>query len=279
MRLGSDPARLDDWSERNWSQIVWWKSKIPKNLRAVLDALENLPHGTKKFGGPDGLCRAFAALVDQTLLKPEAQPDEIRQACEAAAPCGFAAMVVNPCNVAAAAAILRGTPVRVASVAGFPLGAALPELKRLEAERALKDGAGEVDMVICVGALKAGENEIVQQEIRDLARVCHDRGAILKVILECALLTNEEKRRGAQLAVRAGADFVKTSTGFGPGGATAEDVALLRAVVGEKAGVKAAAGIRTLADAARMLAAGASRIGTSSGVAILDELRLLAQEN
>lgn len=258
---------------------MWQKSPIPKNVQAVLDALESLPRGAKKFGGPDGLSRAFAGLVDQTLLKPEAQPDDIRRACEAAARCGFAAMVVNPCYVAEAADFLRGTEVRVASVAGFPLGAGLSELKRLEADRALKDGAQEVDMVIRVGALKAGDDEMVESEIREVARVCHGRGAILKVILECALLTDEEKRRGARAAVRAGADFVKTSTGFGPGGANAEDVALLRAVVGQKAGVKAAGGIRTLADAARMLAAGASRIGTSSGVAILDELRRLAEGN
>ncbi len=256
---------------------MWWKSPITKNVRALLDALEGLPCGAKKFGGPDGLCRAFAALVDHTLLKPEARPDEIRRACEAAASCGFAAMVVNPCYVAAAAGFLLGTEVRVTSVAGFPLGAARSDLKRLEAERALEDGAREVDMVIRIGALKAGENEIVQQEIRDLAGACHARGAILKVILECALLTDDEKRRGAQVAVRAGADFVKTSTGFGPGGATAEDVALLRAVVGSNAGVKAAGGIRSLADAARMLAAGASRLGSSSSVAILEELRLLAE--
>jgi len=270
--VGGTASRLGDWSE-----MVWWRSPIPKNVRAVLDALERLPGGAKKFGGPDGLCRAFAALVDHTLLRPEVQPDEVRRACEVAARCGFAAMVVNPCYVAAAAGILRSTGVRVASVAGFPLGAARSELKRLEAERALEDGAREVDMVIRIGALKAGDDELVENEIHDLADVCHAREAILKVILECALLTDDEKRRGAEAAVRAEADFVKTSTGFGPGGATAQDVALLRAVVGSDVGVKAAGGIRTLADAARMLAAGASRIGTSSGVAILDELRLLAE--
>jgi deoxyribose-phosphate aldolase len=274
---GGAAARLGAWSERNWSQIVWWESPIPKNVRELLNALGGLPRGAKKFGGPDGLCRAFAGLLDYTLLKPEAQPDDIRRACESAASCAFAAMVVNPCYVATAAGILRGTDVRVASVAGFPLGAARSDLKRLEAQQALEDGAGEIDMVIRIGALKSGENEIVQQEIRDLARLCHGRKAILKVILECALLTDVEKRRGAQAAVRAGADFVKTSTGFGPAGATAEDVALLRAVVGQNAGIKAAGGIRSMADAARMLAAGASRIGTSSGVAILEELRLLAE--
>jgi deoxyribose-phosphate aldolase len=257
---------------------VWWNNPIPKNVRAVLDALERLPRGAKKMGGADGLCGAFAGLVDHTLLKPDARPDEIRQACESGIRCGFAAVVVNPCYVAHAARLLRGTEVRVASVAGFPLGAARSDVKQMEAEGALEDGAGEVDMVIRLGALKAGDDELVENEIRDLAGACHTRGAILKVILECALLTEEEKRRGAEAAVRAGADFVKTSTGFGPGGATAEHVALLRAVVGRHAGVKAAGGIRTLADAARMLAAGASRIGTSSGVAILEELRGLAEE-
>ena len=255
---------------------MWWSNPIPKNVREILDALERLPRGAKKFGGADGLCRALAGLVDHTLLNPEAQPDEIRRACEAGALCGFAAVVVNPCYVEAAARFLRGTEVRVATVAGFPLGAARADLKKLEAERALEDGAVEVDMVIRIGALKAGDDELVEKEIRELAGVCHSGGALLKVILECALLTDEEKRRGAEAAVSAGADFVKTSTGFGPGGATAEDVALLRAVVGREAGVKAAGGIRTLADVARMLAAGASRIGTSSGVAILEELRTLA---
>jgi deoxyribose-phosphate aldolase len=252
---------------------MWWSSPIPKEVRAVVEALERLPRSAKKFGGEDALCRAFAALVDHTVLKPEAQPDDVRRACEEAEQCAFAAMVVNPCYVALAAESLKGTGVRVATVAGFPLGASRTDVKRREAQQGLEDGASEVDMVIRVGALKAEDDELVKDEIRQLAEVCHARKAILKVILECALLTKQEKERGARLAVRAGADFVKTSTGFGPGGAKREDVALLRSVVGREAGVKAAGGIRTLADAASMLAAGASRLGMSSSVAVLDELR------
>lgn len=252
---------------------MWWSNPIPKEVRAVVEALERLPGGAKKFGGADGLCRAFAALVDHTLLRPEARPEDVRRACQEAGRYGFAAMVVNPCYVALAAESLKGTEVRVATVAGFPLGASRADVKRREAEAGIDDGAREVDMVIQVGALKAEDDEVVEDEIEELAGVCRARDAILKVILECALLTDKEKRRGAKLALRAGADFVKTSTGFGPGGATREDVALLRSVVGRDAGVKAAGGIRTLAEAGTMLAAGASRLGTSSGVSILDELR------
>jgi len=252
---------------------MWWSSPVPKEVRAVVDAIEHLPRGAKKFGGADGMCRAFAALVDHTLLKPEARPDDIRRASEEAERLGFAALVVNPCYVALAAECLKGTGARVATVAGFPLGAARTDVKRRESEGGLEDGATEVDMVIRVGALKAGDDELVEDEIREMAETCHRRDAILKVILECALLTDKEKRRGAKLALRGGADFVKTSTGFGPGGATREDVALLRSVVGSAAGVKAAGGIRTLAEAVSMLAAGASRLGMSSSVSILDELR------
>jgi deoxyribose-phosphate aldolase len=250
--------------------------RVSSSVREIVSALENLPRGAKSIGGPDGLCRSFAGLVDHTLLKPEARPDDVRRTCEVAARCEFAAVVVNPCYVALAALCLGSTEVRVATVAAFPLGAALLEVKRFEAERALEEGASEVDMVIRIGALKAGDDELVEEEIRTLAQLCHGRGALLKVILECALLNEDEMRLGARAVARAGADFVKTSTGFGPRGATVEDVALLRTVVGPDVGVKAAGGIRTLADAARMLAAGASRIGTSSGVAILDELRTLA---
>jgi deoxyribose-phosphate aldolase len=252
---------------------MWWNNPIPKEVRTVVEALKRLPKSARTFGGAEGLCRAFAALVDHTLLKPEARPDDIRRACEDAERYGFAAMVVNPCYVALAADCLKGTDVHVATVAGFPLGASRTDVKHREAEEGLEDGASEVDMVIRVGALKAGEDGQVEQEIRELAEICQAHEAILKVILECALLADKEKERGARLAVRAGADFVKTSTGFGPGGATREDVALLRAVVGREAGVKAAGGIRSLADASSMLAAGASRLGMSSSVSILDELR------
>jgi len=253
-----------------------WGNPIPKNVRAVLAALENLPRGARRFGGAEPLCRAFAALLDHTLLKPEATPEEVRRLCEEGARWGFATVVVNPCYVRLAAERLAKSGVPAGSVAGFPLGASSPEVKRREAERALEDGAAEVDMVLAIGALRAGENAVVEADIRGVAQACRKRKALLKVILECALLTEEQKKTAARIAVRAGADFVKTSTGFGPGGATADDVALLRAVVGSGTGVKASGGIRTLADAVKMLAAGASRIGTSSGVAILEELQRLA---
>ena len=252
---------------------MWFRSPIPKHVREILDALDSLPKGAKKFGGADGLCRAFAALIDHTLLKSEATPDDIRKLCKEAAKYQFATVFVNPCYVALAARQLEGKDVKVGSVAGFPLGSMHPDVKRQEAERGVFDGAHEMDMVVAIGALRAGDYDAVEEEIHAIALACHKRDAILKVILECAVLTEKEKRRGAKLAVRAGADFVKTSTGVIHAGATKEDVALLRDVVGRDLGVKASGGIRTLASALEMLAAGASRIGTSSGVAIVEELR------
>jgi deoxyribose-phosphate aldolase len=212
-------------------------------------------------------------LIDHTLLKPEATPGDIRRLCAEAREHRFASACMNPAYVSLAAAELAGSGVKVCSVAGFPLGASLPATKRQEAESAIRQGAGEIDMVIHVGALRAGDAGGVEAEIRLLAETCHAHGVPLKVILEMALLTREEKIRGATAAMYAGADFVKTSTGFDPGGATVEDVALLREVVGDRLGVKASGGIRTLADLERMVAAGASRIGTSSGTKIVAEFR------
>ena len=247
---------------------MWWSNPIPKEVRAVVDALKNLPKSAKNLGGAEGLCRAFAGLVDHTLLKPEAKPDEIRRICEEAVKYGFATVFVNPCYTALAAKRLKGSDVRVGSVAGFPLGASSAAIKLAEAKQGIEDGAHEVDMVICVGALKAGEDKRVESEIRELAEACHEGEAILKVILECALLTDEEKRRGAKLALRAGADFVKTSTGFAAGGATVADVQLMRRTVGPGMGVKAAGGVRTRDEAEAMVQAGATRIGASAGVKI-----------
>ena len=226
-------------------------------------------------GGIERVRAGVAALIDHTLLRPEAARGEIEKLCAEGATYGFASVCVNSAWVRQAAEALRGTPVKVCTVAGFPLGANLPSVKLYEAERAISAGAAEVDMVIHVGGLKSGEDDAVQADIRSVVDACHRRGALCKVILEMALLTQEEKIRGCQAAVRAGADFVKTSTGFGPGGAIVLDVALLRATAGPSVGVKAAGGIRTLSDVARMLAAGATRIGSSSGVKILDEVRAL----
>lgn len=212
-------------------------------------------------------------LIDHTLLKPEAAPDDIRRLCDEARQFGFASACVNPVYVPLAASLLSGGPVKVCAVAGFPLGASPARTKLFEAENALEAGAAEIDMVIHVGALRGGNDAAVEDEIRRLSDACHARGALLKVILETALLSREEKVRGATAARNAGADFVKTSTGFGPGGATVEDVALLRSVVGSALGVKASGGIRTFADLERMVEAGATRIGTSSGAKIVAEFR------
>lgn len=220
--------------------------------------------------------REVAVLIDHTLLRPEATAREIQQLCADGAKFGFATVCVNSAWVPLAAESLRGTSIKICAVAGFPLGATLAQVKAFEAEQSIWAGAAEVDMVIHVGALKSGNDREVEDDIRGVVDACQRRGAICKVILEMALLTQEEKVRGCKLAVRAGADFVKTSTGFGPGGATVEDVALLRATAPPNVGVKAAGGIRTLTDLAKMVAAGANRIGSSSGVKILDELRQLA---
>ncbi|MBI4466443.1 MAG: deoxyribose-phosphate aldolase [Acidobacteria bacterium] len=212
-----------------------------------------------------------AAMIDHTLLKPEASRADILKLCEEARQFGFATVVVNPTWVATAAAALRGTPVKVCTVVGFPLGATLPQVKIQETEEVVKLGAQEVDMVMNVGALKSGEDGFVEQDIRGVVEAARRGGALTKVILETALLTDEEKVRACCRAQAAGAYFVKTSTGFGPGGATAKDVELMRLVVGPGMGVKAAGGIRTYEDLQKMLKAGATRIGASASVRILEE--------
>jgi len=212
-----------------------------------------------------------AALIDHTLLKPEATRDDILKLCAEARQFGFATVVVNPTWVATAAAALRGAPVKVCTVVGFPLGATLSTVKVAETEEAVKLGAEEIDMVINVGALKSGEDEFVEQDIRGVVAAARRGGALVKVILECALLTDEEKVRACWCARAAGADFVKTSTGFGPGGAAAHDVELMRLTVGPEMGVKAAGGIRSYQELKAMLSAGATRIGASASVRILQE--------
>jgi deoxyribose-phosphate aldolase len=214
---------------------------------------------------------SLSHMIDHTLLRPDATQDEIAQLCYEARKYGFASVCVNPSYVKLCADLLKGSDVLVCTVVGFPLGATSPEAKAFEAQKAVRDGATEVDMVINVGALKSRDWELVEGDIAGIARVCHAGGAILKVIIEAALLSDEEKVAACQLAKVAGADFVKTSTGFGPGGATAEDVSLMRYVVGTEMGVKAAGGIKTRADAERMIAAGADRIGASASVKIIQE--------
>jgi deoxyribose-phosphate aldolase len=208
----------------------------------------------------------LARYIDHTLLKPEATPQAIDRLCDEALEYGFAAVCVNPVWVRRAAGRLRGSGVKVASVVGFPLGAATPEIKAAEARRALRDGAREIDMVLNVGALKGGELDLVERDIRGVSDACREVGALNKVILEAALLSDEEKVIASRLAQNAKADYVKTSTGFGPGGATVFDVALMRETVGPELGVKAAGGIKSAEDAREMIAAGATRIGASAGI-------------
>jgi deoxyribose-phosphate aldolase len=215
----------------------------------------------------------IARLIDHTLLKPEATRDHIDRLCEEALRFEFASVCVNPCYVAQAAQALRDSRVNTCAVVGFPLGATLTSAKAFEASEAIRLGAREIDMVISIGALKSGDDSAVEAEIRAVCELCHRSGAICKVIIETGLLTEDEKVRACRAAMNAGADFVKTSTGFGHGGATVEDVKLIRSVIGPTMGVKASGGIRTWRDCEQLLAAGATRIGSSSSVKILEEAR------
>lgn len=212
---------------------------------------------------------ALAAMIDHTALKPETTPAMIATLCAEAAEYRFASVCVNAVNVAQCARLLAASGVPVCAVVGFPLGATLPEVKAFEARRVIEAGAREVDMVIDVGALKAGEYVRMRDDVAAVAEAAHAQGAHLKTIIEAALLSDEEKVIACLLAVEAGADFVKTSTGFGPGGATVEDVALMRATVGPEVGVKAAGGIRSYEVAVAMVQAGATRLGASAGVQIV----------
>ena len=217
----------------------------------------------------------LAAVLDHTLLKPDATRTQVLQLCHEAASHRFACAMVNPTWVQLAASALQGTGVPVGVVIGFPLGATLSASKRDETARVLKYGAHDVDMVLNIGLLKSAtpaDYEAVKQDIRGVVELAHGAGAIVKVILETSLLTFEEKLRASELALSAGADFLKTSTGFSIGGATVDDIALLRGVAGTRAGVKASGGIRSLADASAMLHAGASRIGASASIKIVSEL-------
>ncbi|SFA38289.1 deoxyribose-phosphate aldolase [Parageobacillus thermantarcticus] len=210
----------------------------------------------------------IAKMIDHTLLKADTTKAQIVKLCEEAKQYGFASVCVNPTWVATAAELLKGTDVKVCTVIGFPLGASTPETKAFETKNAIENGAEEVDMVINIGALKDGNDDLVERDIRAVVEAAKGK-ALVKVIIETCLLTEEEKVRACQLAVKAGADYVKTSTGFSTGGATTEDVALMRKTVGKNIGVKASGGVRDIKSAMAMIEAGATRIGTSSGVAII----------
>ena len=216
--------------------------------------------------------RSLAAVFDHTLLKPEATRGQVEKLCSEAAEYRFACAMVNPIWASLAASLLAGTGIPVGVVIGFPLGASLVSTLRQEVTTLTRLGAREIDMVLPIGQLKSGNHQAVEHTIRSVASATHHHGAILKVILETCLLTVEEKLRAAEIAIQAGTDFLKTSTGFSTGGATSADVALLRGVAGARCGVKASGGIRTLADTRSMLEAGANRIGASASVAIVQEL-------
>jgi deoxyribose-phosphate aldolase len=215
----------------------------------------------------------MARMIDHTLLKPNGTEEQIRQLCAEAREFSFATVCVNPAWVPLCAELLRGTPVKVCTVIGFPLGATLPEVKAFETQRCANLGATELDMVINVGALKSRRYDLVEEDIAAVVDAAHGLGASVKVIIEAAYLTDEEKVEACVLSKAAGADYVKTSTGFAPTGATVEDVALMRRVVGPEMGVKAAGGVKTAEDAKAMIAAGATRIGASASVKILSELK------
>ena len=216
--------------------------------------------------------QTLAAVIDHTLLKPDATREQVESLCDEAIRYRFACAMVNPLWVSTAVGILSGTGITVGVVIGFPLGASLVSTLRQEAAALVRLGARELDMVVPIGHLKSGNHQAVEHAIHAVSTVAHHHGALLKVILETALLSVEEKLRGAEIAIQGGADFLKTSTGFASGGATAADVALLRGVAGGRCGVKASGGIRKLADVRAMLDAGANRIGASASVGIVREL-------
>lgn len=238
------------------------------DVQRIVDA------GAERIGvvlGETATAHDWASLIDHTLLKPEASEADIRKLCDEAAQFGFASVCVNPAWVKRAAEFLQGSGVPVCTVIGFPLGATLPDVKAYEARRAIFNGAGEVDMVINIGALKSGDDCAVEDDIRAVAEAAHENAVLCKVIIETALLTDEEKVRACLAAKNAGADFVKTSTGFSKGGATVHDVSLMRHTVGRALGVKASGGVKGIEDARAMFEAGATRIGASVGVKIAQE--------
>ncbi|HKO97790.1 MAG TPA: deoxyribose-phosphate aldolase [Pyrinomonadaceae bacterium] len=243
-------------------------NRCPERMHRIVDA------GAARIGlvlGQTSSARDWASLIDHTLLKPEATDDDIKKLCEEAARYQFASVCVNPAWVRVAACSLAGTGVPVCTVIGFPLGATLPDVKAYEARRSIFDGAREVDMVINVGALRSGDDCLVEHDIRSVVEVAHEYNVTCKVIIETALLTDDEKVRACIAAKNAGADFVKTSTGFAKGGATVADIALMRRTVGSDLGVKASGGVKGLEDARALVEAGATRIGASVGVKIAQE--------
>ena len=270
-------------SNGNYDQLI---DQITNMVLAKLTGEEDCPTfcradverivdaGAERIGivlGETATAHDWASLIDHTLLKPEASESDIKKLCSEAAEFGFASVCVNPGWVKRAAEFLKGTGVPVCTVIGFPLGATLPDVKAYEARRAIFNGAEEVDMVINIGALKSGDDCLVEDDIRAVVEAAHENHILCKVIIETALLTDDEKVRACLAAKNAGADFVKTSTGFAKGGATADDISLMRRTVGSALGVKASGGVKGIEDARAMFEAGATRIGASVGVKIAQE--------
>jgi len=267
---------ISEWEEQQ---------KLPQGAQCVLEVadgikvktcFDNAGHvisaGAERLTSTVGVIpddKSLARMIDHTLLKPDATADQIAQLCYEAKKHHFASVCVNPTNVKLCADLLRDSDVKVCSVIGFPLGATTTEVKVAETKNALENGATEIDMVMNIGALKAGDSETVAHDIHEVVKTAHGAGALLKVIIETALLTDEEKVVACLLAKEAGADFVKTSTGFSGGGATVHDVALMRRAVGPELGVKASGGIHSHEEAEQLIAAGATRIGASAGIKII----------
>lgn len=251
----------------------------PQDIERIAGRVKDLLSGSATGtggGGPVGPidAAALAQMIDHTILKPDASRADVEKLCQEAIDNHFYSVCVNSTWVPLARDLVRNSPVKVCAVVGFPLGAMPPQIKALEARKAIREGAKEIDMVINVGALKSGDFKLVLDDIRAVVEACKDGHALCKVILENSLLTDEEKIRACELSMQARADFVKTSTGFSTGGATAEDIALMaRTVAPKKLGVKASGGVRTYADAMKMIAAGATRVGASSSVKIVEEAR------
>ncbi len=246
----------------------------PSGTFCTADVQRIVDAGAERIGivlGDSATAHDWASLIDHTLLKPDASEADIRRLCEEAVQFGFASVCVNPAWVKRASEFLKGSKVVVCTVIGFPLGATLSDVKAYETRRAIFNGAREVDMVINIGKLKSGDRCAVEDDIRAVSQAAHENGVLCKVIIETALLTNDEKVTACIAAKNAGADFVKTSTGFSKGGATVDDIALMRRIVGSDLGVKASGGVRGIEDARAMFAAGATRIGASVGVKIAQE--------
>jgi deoxyribose-phosphate aldolase len=269
-----DPAVSAGHSDRDMVSVCGVSmDRQPETLRHFLDS------GVDRFGyhdatGCESVPEDIAACIDHTILKPDTTEDDIIKLCKEAREYNFATVCISPAYVPLAHKELTGSKVKVCTVVGFPHGANLPEIKAFETRRAIRDGAEEIDMVINIGALKSSNYDLVYRDIRMVCEACEDGRALSKVIIEAAMLTNEEKIKACELAKKAKANYVKTSTGFGPYGATAEDVELMRSVIGSgKIGLKAAGGIRSYEDAKKMITAGATRIGASAGIKILQEAK------